>query len=173
MPSFSLNISTQCPSTSCAPVSRKANVRIASHGHSSWSWTEQTWLALQWCLCLCRKTLPCGYVAVGQCCSHLCDSLSGCRETCDQTDRCCSICLSLQLAIRHLDHPVGHLGHHTSHRGVNISLLLKVTHRQQQSVHTQRLLGLLNEVGHEYWDMELMWLTHICTSWTLKLLIWL
>lgn len=32
-------------------------------------------------------------------CSHLCDSLSGRRETSDQTNCCSSICLTIQLAI--------------------------------------------------------------------------
>lgn len=50
------------------------------------------------------------------CFVYLCDSLSCRWESGDQADGRSSVRLTLQLSIRHLDHPVGHLGHDTSHR---------------------------------------------------------
>lgn len=81
---------------------------------------------------------------------YLCDSLSCCRESSHQADCSSSICLTLQLAIWHLDHSVGDLGHNTLH--AEYFIITRVTHLQKQYWYRCFTFALaLSEVGHCNW----------------------
>lgn len=81
---------------------------------------------------------------------YLCDSLSCCRESGHQADCSSSICLTLQLAIWHLDHSVGDLGHNTLH--AEYFIITQVTRLQQQYRYRCFTFPLaLSEVGHCKW----------------------
>lgn len=81
---------------------------------------------------------------------YLCDSLSCCRESGHQADCSSSICLTLQLAIWHLDHSVGDLGHNTLH--TEYFIITQVTRLRQQYWYRCFTFPLtLSEVGHRKW----------------------